>query len=707
MECYISHLVLQVPLPSRGHVIINYFLGREKFAISLPQCNKLPVLDVNLGILFNSLDLENVLTLFRNLIIEKSTVFVSESEEKLISCTYSMISLLFPMHWNMVYVPILPCTLLDYLYSPVTFIFGVHAKYIDDVFTRVNDSVCIVDLDNNKFLVSDTPAYHRKNSVNFILPKLPDHYGKKLRKKLEATLTKSGITRGKSIKLAKATLDYSSTVSIRSNFFQFFVSILIDYKKFMIFEPKVGCTDTFNSTVFLHSCSDKDFMSCFIETQMFSNFCESRIRPKNVEEHCEGLLFDEEIIAKGNRFSLNFTKTTVTFIYDKSQDHNTTYSVPTLETFFKSSNLYSYKKFPDFNYDEINQYEIPNIKPPKYTESINKKSSITPNWRTNAECLLTSWMDLWGLLISSQHSSEHNTRINELVMIAERLQHCTTMPTISLYKYLLERCFVTQPSIALPIFSFMSTAKIPTDAETLQLLQKIVSKLYASDQNIVMHNTGTNLLITKIENEQMAEIKLKRVFTKPEDVQVFAKQEVSFLIKETCKKCARVLKADDISQKWSKAEYNYESACIACEEKILPKLVIRVGLEIGYYKETPTSTREETLFVSPQALRKLISDLILSQKDLELEQLRCGYPMIFWNAVYYFYINNLPFDFLLMYNNEEQSSDIFLTTEELKGGWNYDMTSKSSQTELSFKDIQRAEKKYTKFENVIGNMTFI
>jgi hypothetical protein len=475
----------------------------------------------------------------------------------------------------------------------------------------------------------------------------------------------------------------------------------------MIFEPKVGCTDTFNSTTFLHSCSDKDFMSCFIETQMFSNFCESRIRPKNVEEHCEGLLFDEEIIAKVNRFSLNFTKTTVTFIYDKSQDHNTTYSVPTLETFFKSSNLYSYKKFPDFNYDEINQYEIPNIKPPKYAESIDKKSSVTPNWRTNAECLLTSWMDLWGLLISSQHSSEHNTRIHELVMIAERLQHCTTMPTISLYKYLLERCFVTQPSIALPIFSFMSTAKIPADAETLQLLQKIVSKLYASDQNIVMHNTGTNLLITKIENEQMAEIKLKRVFTKPEDVQVFAKQEVSFLIKETCKKCSRVLKADDISQKWSKAEYNYESACISCEEKILPKLVIRVGLEIGYYKETPTSTREETLFVSPQALRKLISDLILSQKDLELEQLRCGYPMIFWNAIYYFYINNLPFDFLLMYDNEEQSSDIFLTTEELKGGWNYDVTSKSSQTELSFKDIQRAEKKYTKFENVIENMIFI
>ena len=379
MECYISHMILQIPLPSRGYVSLRYLLGHYTFNISLPPCNKLPVLDIQLGMLFSSLDLDNLLILFRNILLEKSTVFVSSDEQKLIYCTYGMLSLIFPFHWNMVYVPILPISLLDYLYSPVTFVFGVHSKYISEIYSRVSDSVCIVDLDNNSFLVSDMPTFHRKDSVNVPLPKLPDHYGKKLKKHLTTIITKVGFCKGKNIKLLTSELDEASVASIRNYFLRFFVSILKGYKKFMYFEGKEGSGQTFNGSGFISSCSDKEFMNQFIETQMFSNFCESRIRPKNVEEHCEGLYFDEEIQAKDNRSSRSGSKAQLPFLNDSTQDHHSTYIIPAIDTLFKSSKTYQYPSFPNFDIKVLSEYQLPAIKPPKYAENIVKSSKVLPN----------------------------------------------------------------------------------------------------------------------------------------------------------------------------------------------------------------------------------------------------------------------------------------------------------------------------------------
>lgn len=694
MECYISHMILQIPLPSRGHVSIRYLLEHYAFNISLPPVNKFPVLDLNLGMLFHLLSLDNLLTLFRNVLLERSTVFISTDENRLMCCTYSVLALIFPFHWNMVYVPILPINLLDYLYSPVTFIFGVHSKNISEIYSRVSDTVCIIDLDNNRFLVSDIPSFHRKSSANIVLPQLPEHYGKKLKKTLLVALTKSGISKGKTIRLLKPEIDLQTTQSIRHSFFQFFVSILKDYKKFMLFDKKDQNSDTFNAAGFLATCPDKDFMNRFIETQMFSNFCECRIRPKNVEEHCEGLYFDEEIAAKENRSKLTSHKAQLTFINDASQEHNTVHTVPAISTIYKSTSKYKYESFPDFDIETLRNFEIPSEKPPKFAENLIKVQKILPNWRTDQECLLTTWMDLWGFFLSSQDPGDLPNQIQELISVAGLLQNSTSLPTISIYKSLLVRCFHTNPSLAIPLFSFMDSEKIAIDAETLQLLQKIVSRLYATDQNIVMKNTGTNLIITQSAAPERLETKVKRVFTRPEDINVFAKQEVSFIIKELCKNCGKVLKVDEIRQGWEKVPYKYETSCVQCTEKVLPKLTIRVGLEIGFDQAHPTSSSEETLFISPQALRQVVNDLIASQKELSLHSFRTGYSMIFWNAIWYFNQKGLPFEFLLMYDKGEITSELFLTTDEIKVPWNFENSDKSVQTDLTLQDILLAENQH-------------
>lgn len=694
IECYIAHLVTQIPLPPKGKVVIKYRLDSQNLLISLPPCNHLPVLDLNLGVLFNCLDLDNILQLFRDIVLEKSTVFISASEEKLAICTNAVLGLIFPMHWNMVFVPILPHTLLDYLYSPVTFVFGVHSKHLEEIYSRVNDSISIVDLDNNKFLVSISQSFMRSNTLTSeVLPKLPDHYGKKLRKNLVHTLSKSSLSKGKLIKLANPILDDPTNTQIRQNFFQFFVSILLDYKKYVIFYT-ANNNSIFNNSGFLHNCSDKEFFSLFLETQMFSNFCQSRVQPKNIEEHCEGLLFDEEIIAKQNRSKLVTNKGQIVFINDKSENHNQEYLVPDVEKVYQGKGSHKYSRFPIFSQEILEVFGVPSIKPPSYAERIETKPVIPPKWRTDDECILSAWMDLWGLFLPFQDFSEHGLRLEELFKVASQLQRSTNLSTIFIYKSLLKICFNTQPSLALEIYSFMSSEKIPADAETLQLLQQNVSKLYAKDQMILMQNTGTNMVITQAEKQKKQESKLKRLYTKPDDIKVFAKDEVAFIIKEICKSCSKVLKAEQISEKWLKGAYKYESSCYGCGEPILPKLQIRIGLEMGYYKRKSNSIREETLFIAPFALRQLVSDLIVSHKELSLEQFRCGYLMIFWNCIWYFHQKGLPHQFLLNYDKEDNHSELCISTELINS---IRSTEKIVETELKGEEIRNIETRLNKF----------
>lgn len=699
IECYVAHMVTQIPLPPKGKTRINYKLESSEVTIMLPPCNRLPVLDLNLGVLFNCLDLENVMTLFRDILLEKSTVFISSSEEKLSICTNIVTSLIFPMHWDMVFVPILPHTLLDYLYSPVTFIFGVHSKHIEEIYARVNDSVTIVDLDNNRFLIS------RKALKTSELPKLPEHYTRKLRKRLTNTLCRFPLSRGKYLKLASNSIDETSNSAIRYFFFQFFVSILIDYKKYMIFGAQQN-NSTFNNAAFLQNSSEKEFFSLFLQTQMFSNFCQSRIQPKNIEEHCEGLLFDEEIIAKQNRNKFYTHKGQIVFINDKSEDHNLEHKVLGIDEVFKVDEVFKYSGFPVFSEEVMARVGIPEVRAPRLAERIEKKNASAAEWRTDSECILTAWMDLWGLFLPCQHHSELSIRIQELLSVASQLESTTSLTTIPIYKSLLEVCFNTQPSLALEIYSFMSSSRIPADAETLQLLQKNVSKLYAKDQMILMQNTGTNMVITQASKEIKLDKKLKRTFAKPDDMQVFSKDQIAFIIKETCKLCGKKLKVEEISAKWVRGHYRYESECYWCGELFIPKLTVRIGLEVGYYKRKSHAIREEVLFVSPFVLRQHLNDLILSNKDLTLEQFRCGYSMIFWNCVWYFYKKKLDIDFMLGYDEDFNNSQLFVCDEVPKVIRTY--ADQQEQTYWTVEGIEGEERKWEKFEKYLdGSIDFI
>ena len=359
MECYISHFILQTPLPVRGLVDVTYKLEGSSFKFELPALDRLPLLDVNLGILFKTLDLDNILLLFNALSLERSVVFLSSNENTLFSCSYSLLSFLVPFHWSLVYVPLLPANLLDYLLSPVNFVYGIHSSLENEVYSFCTENVLIVDLDTNTLI----------HNTSEELPGPPKHYGNKLESILSRLLVNAGALKEKSTRLEKPLLDEITSYKIRDAFFYFFVSNLKNYKRFVNFNAAYSIEKgTFDSKAFLSTAprNARNYLAELIKTQMFANFCDNLVSPTSPQEHYEVLLFDEQIAAKLNRSKLKLNKIPTPLLDSTSKQKVIAYEIPKLSQTYNSKEEYIYSNFPDFSYSALVEYGLPQEKPPYY-----------------------------------------------------------------------------------------------------------------------------------------------------------------------------------------------------------------------------------------------------------------------------------------------------------------------------------------------------
>ena len=101
--------------------------------------------------LFKSLDVDNILLLFKRVLLDTSNLFTSKDPIRLVNCCEAIKSLIFPFKFELVYVPHLPEILLDRVETPFIFMLGIAGQ---DLYKQVEDSIkdgtYIIELDNNK-----------------------------------------------------------------------------------------------------------------------------------------------------------------------------------------------------------------------------------------------------------------------------------------------------------------------------------------------------------------------------------------------------------------------------------------------------------------------------------------------------------------------------------------------------------------------------
>lgn len=658
LECYIAHLVLQVPYPPRGIYKISYQLGSKNYFFAFPEYNQIPLMDTNIAVLFSCLNLKNVLIVFRHISTEQSVVFLSSTENNLTTCSYTLLSLLFPLKWSLLYVPILPEKLIDYLYSPVAFVFGMHSKYRDSVYARCNGSVLIVDLDKNKIemnLQAVKISQHTRAVTGNNLPAFPVHYGRKLKKRLKTVLKKA--TLGPNIKLINAKLDSAASEKIREFFFQFFVSIFQGYQKYLNENWKENSNKTiFDNDKFSLGFGERNckYINKITRTQMFGIFCQARLKPKNAEEHMENLLFDDSIQAKLNRSKLRYTKKPTKFIDEVVPVNRKVHSVVNLYSCYESQGLIQYNVYPNFSLEILASFGLPYPIPPQFASSSDpvtqtcKEASLY--YENDLDFVYCCWIELWAAVLWYQHEYDHTQRVKELTKVLETLNTHSKCSPLKLYKLLLESCAEISPSLALPIFSVLSRSNVLINTEIIRLLRKIISKLFfassasGSEQSWLLTNT-------EIISPTISQSSKKRVFI---DSLNSSKQEVSFVLQDFCRNCEKELTVEDIKRGWKNTgdEINCD-----CGAQINPNLRVKIQSDsIGHNR----FTTETVKFLNPRGLKGVLDELLAENENkfrLDVELTRNENSFVFWNLIWHFYKADLPYEFFMPYSKEISPSN--------------------------------------------------
>jgi hypothetical protein len=122
-----------------------------KIELNFPGCDQLPAVNPEtITDLFKSLDVDNVLLLFKRVLLDTSNLFTSNDPIKLMNCCEAIKALIFPFKFELVYVPHLPEILLDRVETPFIFMLGIDHDLYKNIEDCVKDGTYIIELDNNK-----------------------------------------------------------------------------------------------------------------------------------------------------------------------------------------------------------------------------------------------------------------------------------------------------------------------------------------------------------------------------------------------------------------------------------------------------------------------------------------------------------------------------------------------------------------------------
>ena len=326
IEKIIDNLTLEIPVPPRGQIKVEYKLLNQVITLKQAKMNELPNIPYNFALIFCLLSIENCVDIFKNLLVENRIVFFSENIEYLGPIIDSFINLLFPLKYQFIYISVAGEDSLIYLLeNPSPFVFGINQKFKNDFFVKFDmdsTSFVIVDIDNGKLYYQYCSDYYKLNDekkklfVSREFPDIPNHYRLKLIKKLTNDVNilfkQIGFNNKKDLERINLENKISQGIinSIRDHFFQFLVNIFQRYNEFLNLDyysqNQLG-QPTLNSMFHIKefkktkSSDDIFFYDKLFETQMVTSFIMNRMFPVNSSEKLEILLFDEHLFKKINR----------------------------------------------------------------------------------------------------------------------------------------------------------------------------------------------------------------------------------------------------------------------------------------------------------------------------------------------------------------------------------------------------------------------
>ncbi|PNF15500.1 hypothetical protein B7P43_G17014 [Cryptotermes secundus] len=115
-------------VPDAGRTLqIPFNNGRDTFVCPCPNQFQLPSIPENRNLTeyYNAVDGHNMMVIFASMLYERRIIFTSKKLYRLSACVQSANSIIYPMNWQHIFIPVLPMALMDYLLAPMPYLIGV------------------------------------------------------------------------------------------------------------------------------------------------------------------------------------------------------------------------------------------------------------------------------------------------------------------------------------------------------------------------------------------------------------------------------------------------------------------------------------------------------------------------------------------------------------------------------------------------------
>ena len=155
LERYLTYLIYEVPVPSRGEQLMLQLTSAmpPTFQTRFPVKN-IPEVDYgSFQLLFEYLGIENVVRVVEAILMEQRIVLMSEKIRILAPIGEALLALIFPLQWQLIYIPMLPSYMTLSLKSPVNYVVGLHTSNVVNSEEDLElPAAVVVHLDQNKVI---------------------------------------------------------------------------------------------------------------------------------------------------------------------------------------------------------------------------------------------------------------------------------------------------------------------------------------------------------------------------------------------------------------------------------------------------------------------------------------------------------------------------------------------------------------------------
>ncbi|KAI4758472.1 DENN-domain-containing protein [Aureobasidium sp. EXF-3400] len=148
LERYVVNLCVEAPSPMSSSTQIEVAIRELRLYARKEAENEIPgSRNTDIYALFRALSMNNIITLFEYVLSESRIILLSSHTSMLHLASAAITSLLYPLKWAGVFIPVLPARLIQALEAPCPYIVGVERRYENLEFP--DDDFVLVDLDQD------------------------------------------------------------------------------------------------------------------------------------------------------------------------------------------------------------------------------------------------------------------------------------------------------------------------------------------------------------------------------------------------------------------------------------------------------------------------------------------------------------------------------------------------------------------------------